>query len=279
MFRFWTQWNLIWLGVCVIAVAGPALPLEGQALPGETVAAWNEYVQLTEERIAGELGSEDAFLVQDFDADAHEMRADLLEGDVIVETMKTVRHDGSNIKVPHGMIHHWQGAVFVGGVTLEEVLSDLKHPDSARHQQEDVLETRVLERGPDSLRVYLRLVRSKIITVTYDTEHLVQYVHHRADRASSRTVATHVAELADAGTAKERQKAPGEDRGFLWRLNSYWRYEAVEGGVIIECESLTLSRSIPLLVVPFVKPIVNRVARESLDRTLSQMRGRMTATP
>jgi len=34
----------------------------------------------------------------------------------------------------------------------------------------------------------------------------------------------------------------GDDRGFLWRLNAYWRYEQVAGGVIAECESITLSR-------------------------------------
>jgi len=54
----------------------------------------------------------------------------------------------------------------------------------------------------------------------------------------------------------------------LWRLNAYWRYEAVQGGVIVECESVSLSRPVPTLVRPVANPIVDRVARESLSRTL-----------
>ena len=55
-------------------------------------------------------------------------------------------------------------------------------------------------------------------------------------------------ELAEAGTPQEREKKVGSDSGFFWRLNAYWRYEAVNGGVLIECESVSLSRSIPTLL-------------------------------
>ena len=75
-----------------------------------------------------------------------------------------------------------------------------------------------------------------------------------------------IAELADAGTPREREKAPGEDHGFLWRLNAYWRFEQVGTGVLIECESVSLSRSVPLLVRPLVGPIANRIAREAMIR-------------
>jgi hypothetical protein len=35
------------------------------------------------------------------------------------------------------------------------------------------------------------------------------------------STATKIAELADAGTPAEHELPPGEDRGFLWRLNAY----------------------------------------------------------
>lgn len=63
--------------------------------------------------------------------------------------------------------------------------------------------------------------------------------------------------------------------GFLWRLNSYWRYEQVGAGVIVECESLTLSRSIPFFAALFVRPIIEGVARESLGRALTALRERI----
>jgi hypothetical protein len=265
---------LLPLGLGPIAAQEPELPVE-------TVRAWEGYVRLTEARIEDELsghsGPGGGFRVLDF-ADperARQERLKLLDGETVMERLETRGPNGDGIEVHGGMIHHWRGAVLIPGATLEEVLENVQNPEAAEGQQEDVLETRVLDRGEGWLRLYLKLVRSKIVTATYNTEHLVEYRRHGPTRASSRTVATRIAELADAGTPEEREKAPGEDRGFLWRMNSYWRYEQVEAGVIVECESLTLSRSIPFLAKPFVSPIVTRVARESLGRTLDSLRERM----
>lgn len=65
-----------------------------------------------------------------------------------------------------------------------------------------------------------------------------------------------------------------EDRGFLKRLHSYWRYQAVPGGVIVELESLTLSRSLPWALRPVARPVANRIARDSMTRTLASVRAR-----
>ena len=82
-----------------------------------------------------------------------------------------------------------------------------------------------------------------------------------------------IAELTAAGTPQEREKTPDNDSGYLWRLNAYWRYEEVPGGVLIECESVSLSRSVPMLFRPLVNPIANRLARGSLESTLISLRG------
>ncbi len=260
--------------VAAFVVAATAAPLSAQEQ--ETLQAWSQYVQLTERRIDREMHSSDGFLAQDFQAPA-QARADrqaMLSGKLVVAKMQTANLDDSAIEVPGGMIHHWRGSVFIPGASLEQVLEAVRYSNANEHRQQDVLESRVLERTADTARVYLKLVRSKIVTVTYNTEHLVRYHRHGPRRASSRTTATKVAELANAGTPSEREKPPGEDRGFLWRLNSYWRYEQVKGGVLVECESLTLSRPVPAIVAPLVRPIIQRVARESMGRTLSSMRER-----
>ena len=134
------------------------------------------------------------------------------------------------------------------------------------------LASRLIERNGDRLRVFMKLRRTNLITVTYNTEHAVEYKRISATRATARSVATKIAELANAGTPEERERSADDDNGFLWRLNAYWRYEAVPGGVIIECESVSLSRAVPLLVRPVANPIVDRVARESLNRTLTGLR-------
>ncbi|MCY4076345.1 MAG: CDP-alcohol phosphatidyltransferase family protein [Acidobacteria bacterium] len=258
-------------------VTAAGVPANAAELHPRTVAAWNEYVALTEQRIARELSAAGDFFVQDFDPDAAAVRRAVLEGEVPVARMRSRGPAGRTIDVPKGAIHHWRGSIFVPGVTLDDVLDGVRSPLRQEDLQEDVLESRVLERDADRVRVFLKLRRKKLVTVHFNTEHEMLYARHGAGRASSRSVATRIAELDDAGTPDEREKPVGVDRGFLWRLNSYWRYEEVAGGVIVECESITLSRSIPSLVRWMVKPLIESAARESMERTLTSLRERLIA--
>jgi len=169
---------------------------------------------------------------------------------------------GETIDVPSGAIHRWRGAVFVPGVALDGLLDELLHPKRGALEQEDVAESRTLSRTDDSVRTYIKLVRRAIVQVTYDTEHEMTFHRWSPTLATARSVATSIRE------------AGGDDHGFLWRLNSYWRYRQVPGGVLVELESITLSRSIPAIVRPIAMPIVRRIARESMARTLDTFRAR-----
>ncbi len=268
----------IGLLLMVITMGMAGSPVMAAKLQEKTLTAWDVYVRLTEERITKELNSSTGFLAQDFQSvpKAQMERDAVLSGKILVEKMKTLNPRGRKIKVPAGTLHHWRGSVFIPDVDLETVLTQVRNPARQKDLQEDVLESRILEENDDSLRLYLKLVRSKIVTVTYNTEHLIEYQRHGEGLASSRSIATKIAELEDAGTTSEREKPEGKDHGFLWKLNSYWRYQQVDGGVLVECESLTLSRGVPVILAPFVKPIITNVARESMQRTLSSMRDRFS---
>jgi hypothetical protein len=268
----------IGLLLMVITMGMAGSPVMAAKLQEKTLTAWDVYVRLTEERIQEELNSSTGFLAQDFQSvpKAQMERDAVLSGKILVEKMKTLNPRGRKIKVPAGTLHHWRGSVFIPDVDLETVLTQVRNPARQKDLQEDVLESRILEENDDSLRLYLKLVRSKIVTVTYNTEHLIEYQRHGEGLASSRSIATKIAELEDAGTTSEREKPEGKDHGFLWKLNSYWRYQQVDGGVLVECESLTLSRGVPVILAPFVKPIITNVARESMQRTLSSMRDRFS---
>lgn len=265
------------LALTVGGVTAADTPASAAELHPQTVAAWNAYVASTEQRMAAELSSAERFLVQDFDRDAEAVRRAVLDGEVPVEQMLSRGPAGRKIDVPKGAIHHWRGSIFVPGVTLDDVLHGVRSPLRQEDLQEDVIESRVLERDADRVRVFLKLRRKKLVTLHFNTEHEMRYARHGAGRASSRSVATRIAELEEAGTPDEREKPVGVDRGFLWRLNSYWRYEEVAGGVIVECESITLSRSIPSLVRWMVKPLIESAARESMERTLSSLKDRLVA--
>jgi hypothetical protein len=151
----------------------------------------------------------------------------------------------------------------------------VEDPTKQEVQQEDVLDSRVLSRGPNSLRLYLKLQRSKIVTVVYKTEHDVRYGRQQGGRAWSTSTAVKIAEVISPNSPDEREKPQGQDHGFLWKLNSYWKYGQVPEGVAVECESISLSRSIPAGLEFLVRPLIDKVARESMERTLYSMRDRI----
>ena len=252
-------------------------PLTAATLQSRTVQDWTAYVGATERRIAKELESGERFLALDFQPTfrASQEKSALSAGEIPVTQMATLDSWGREVTVDGGSIHHWRGCVFVPGVDLEEVLSRVANPGPRDERQEDVLDSAVLERGPGWLKIYLKLHRSKIVTVVYNTEHLVSYRRHNGSRASSRSVALKIVELEFPNSPREKEKPPGIDHGFLWRLNSYWRYEQVDGGVLIECESISLSRSIPAVLEFLIRPIINRTARRSMARTLASLRDRL----
>jgi len=203
--------------------------------------------------------------------------AALKRGEVIVT--RGAAYDGSSNEIPidGGLVNHWRGTVFVPKVKLDALLKVLQEPQTDKHKQEDVLSSRVVSRDGDSQKVYLRLRRTKFVTVVYDTEYDVDYQRLTPDRALSNSISTKVVEIENAGTPRERALPEGNDHGYMWKLNSYWRYKQVDDGVLVEIESLTLSRNLPAIIGPLIRPIVTSTARESMTRTLASVRARFAS--
>jgi putative flippase GtrA len=259
-----------WIVFRAGALGGVMLALAPAALWAQDAPAlrgWDQYTGAVEQRLANAQGQ--MFFALDLQG-AGGWRQRAKSGDV---PMTEVEAPG----VEDGKIHHWAGAVYVPKTTVAAVVQRLQ--DLAGREAEfyeEVTASRLLERSPDRVRVFMKLRRDAgPITANYHTEHAVDYRRY-GDRATSRSVSTKIAELTEVGTPREREKAPGDDHGFLWRLNAYWRFEQAGDGVLIECESVSLSRSVPLLVRPLVGPIANRIARESLRGTLATLRRVLT---
>lgn len=244
-------------------------------LKPETEQAWKVYVTATEQRRAGEVADRERFLAADFARGGSATRESVRAGGVATTSVETRLPNGRSIDTPDGLIHHWRGAVFIPGATVSQVMARLANGPP---RQADVLQSRVLAEGPGWMRVFLRLSRSKVITVVYDTEHDVRFTRYGPGRGASTTIATRIVEVDNPGTSTERQRAPGDDHGFLWRLNAYWRYLDVPGGVIAECESLSLSRGIPFGLGTFLGPLVASTAREAMESALLAVRDSVTQT-
>lgn len=143
----------------------------------------------------------------------------------------------------------------------------------------EVARSRLLQHDGDDFRIYLRLKRTKIVTVVFDTEHQVRYHSLDAAHAYSESRSTRIAELASPGETDERTLAAGEDHGFLWRLNSYWRFVETPEGVYVQCEAISLTRSVPTGLGWLVGPFVESIPKESLSFTLQSTRAAVYRTP
>ena len=258
------------------AAAGPDDGLGAAKLKPSTVQAWNAYEQVVDARYKSAGPSASPFFALDAFAQP-DWRTQAGSGAIAMAQMRRPGPKEQEPSVPGGKIHHWAGAIFVPGVSVDALLARLGAlaGNEQRHYS-DVIASRRLEAANDRYRIFMKIRRSKVITVTYNTEHEVHYSRFGPVRAGARSVATRIAQLEEAGTPGERELPPGSDGGYLWRLNAYWRYEAVPGGVIVECESVSLSRDIPFVVRFFATGIAEGLARESLERTLVGLRGYLT---
>ncbi len=201
-----------------LALAGVTCFLAGHVMAAElqsqTVRAWKQYVRFTEERIARDLKDVDSSFISEA----------ISSNKIVVSNLETLDETGKKIPVPKGMIHHWRGAVLIPKVLLEPALPVIRNPLNRADYYEDVLESGLIEKREDAELIYLKLRRSQaMVEVAYNTEHQVDYQWHSETFTSSRSIATRIAEIVDLGKDTEHEKPEGNDRGFLWRLNAYWK--------------------------------------------------------
>lgn len=260
--------------VALALVACAAQPATAAELKPETVKAFERYVRVTESRIDAEVRDERRFLFIDTLADAERQARlhDLRAGRMVIERLET-QEAGAAIDVPDGLAHHWLGLVFVPGGTTAAAVHLLQDYD--RHAEiyaPAVNRSRVTTRAGDTFRVYLRFFMKRVISVTVDTDHDAHFTHVSPTRAYSRIASTRVQEVRAADTRSERLEPVGRDGGYLWRINSYWRFLERDGGVYVQCESISLSRGIPFGLGWVVGPFVTSIPRESLTFTLETTR-------
>jgi hypothetical protein len=266
-------------GPCLAARAAPPADPASVKLKEETDAAFQHYLQLTEARNAEELkrGSNLLWIDSLPGSQRAAAYAELKRGDVKMEKLETREH-GEPIRCPGGMIHHWVGLIFIPGAKLDEVLGILEDYDRhSAYYAPDVERSKLESRDGDHFRVFLRFRRHKVITVVLNTEHDVQYYRDSSERAHSRSSAVRIAEVENPGRSDEREKMPGDDGGFLWRMETWWRMEERDGGVFVQSEVASVTRNIPTGLGWLIGPFVTSIPRESLTFTLEATRKAVVA--
>jgi hypothetical protein len=221
-------------------------------------AAFDKYVRQVESRLAQQHRSTATFLVP-------EDWARLRRGEQIIEEVQ--RPGGSDL--PGAMLHHWRGTAFAPGATaadFERLMKNFAGYPTLYSPQ--VLVARVNAHQDDHFQVTMRIRQKHVITVVMDATYDVTFGRLDPQHGYSLSRSTRISEIESPGTRNERALGPDQGHGFLWRLNTYWSYEERDGGLYMQIESVSLSRSVPTGLGWAVKPFVESVPRESLEFTL-----------
>jgi hypothetical protein len=199
----------------------------------------------------------------------------LRQGEVVIE-----KQGDTPSEISGGLIHDWVGTVLIPKVTVVQVLALVQDYDrSNEHYAPDVVKSRLVSHKGDDFQVFMRLHKHKIVTVVLDTNYDVHYGRLDATHQFSLSRSTRVSEIANPGSPDERTLPVGHDHGFMWRLDSYWAFEQVHDGVLVECEAISLTRDIPSGLGWMIGPFVNSIPRESLQFTLGATRKALVKTP
>ena len=238
-------------------------------LKPETLQAFEAYVREAEAAMEKTLHGED-FLWSDRDP---KRAKQVNKGKIIAE----IWGGKGPQKVPSGLIHDWIGAAFVPAGTVAGTLALIQDYDNhKRIYQPQVIESKLVSRHGDDFKIYLRVLKKKIITVVLDTDHDVHYYAAGPGRAGCCSCTTRAAEVENAGRADEKIEPPDTGYGFLWRLNSYWRFLERDAGVCLECRAISLTRDIPFGLRLIIDPIVRSLPKEALVHTLQATRQVLT---
>ncbi len=242
-------------------------------LKPRTLQAFESYIRAAEEAMEPSLHGRGAFLWSDGSPErSHQVH----QGQIVAQLWSP---DGP-VKVPNGLIHDWIAAGVVPDATVEQALALVQNYDNHKNiYKPEVIDSKLISHDGNDYRIYLRLLKKKVITVVLDTDHDVHYAALDEKRWSCRSYTTRIAEVEDAGTPKEKVLEPDTGYGFLWRLYSYWKFEQKKGGVYLECRAISLTRDIPLGLGWIIEPIIRKLPQESLVHTLEATRNGLVTVP
>jgi len=237
-----------------------------------TVEAFDGYIRGAEAEMEPTLSGSAPFLWSDR---SPERAQQVCQGKILAE-----RWSGKEpAKIADGLIHDWIGTVFAPCTTVGSALALVQ--DYNNHKsiyKPQVIDSKLISHQDNDFQISLRLLKKKIMTVVLDTDHNVHYRCLDVGRWFCRSYTTRIAEVEDAGKPNEKVLPPDTGHGFMWRLDSYWRFQERDGGVYLECRAVSLTRDVPKGLGWIVDPIVRNLPLESLVQTLTATRHALSLT-
>ena len=225
------------------------------------VSAFNEYVRKVEARLGRQHLAREGFLATAGSAAQNEQR--LRRGELVIEQLSPQG------ELPGAMLQDWRGTAFAPGASAADFERLLKDFDAyPKRFAPQVIQAKVLSQRDDCFRASMRVRQKHVLTVVMDTVYDIGFGRLDEQDGYSDSRSTAIYEIGAPGTDREHALSPKDEHGFLWRLNTYWTYQERDGGLYIQIESVSLSRSIPAGLGWALRPYVESVPRESLEFTL-----------
>jgi hypothetical protein len=231
----------------------------GAELKKETLDAWDRYLAAAQVNMAERARTH--FLWIDESADR---LSRVRNGEVAVAPMG---HTPQVVRA--GLIHHWIGATFISGARIDDVMGVVRNYDRyADFYKPSVIEAKTLSQKAAEDRFTVTMVdKAMFMRRALDSEYESRFTQVDGSKWFSIAETTRVQEVSDEGRIPD-----GEGSGYIWRLCTMSRFEERDHGVYIETEAIALSRPIPGALHWVVDPIVRRVSRSSLAKSLEQTR-------
>jgi hypothetical protein len=227
-------------------------------LKAETLQAWDKYIQVENSRMIERIRS-GSFLWSDESPDRNRR---LRDGEVLASpATKNVPQS-----VPHGLIHHWVGAVYLPSITLDDVFRVVR--DYGRYKDfytPNIVESRPLSEAAGDSRFAMTMLNKALFSkVALEGEFRASYVRVDEKRWYSTASSARIQEIDEYGQPGQHELPVNQGSGYIWRLYSLSRFEERDGGVYVELEAIALSRDVPVSVRWLANPIIRRVSKDSL---------------
>lgn len=235
-------------------------------LNSDVHSAWDRYLEAAQAKMNARLRSGGCFLQAE--ENAGQMQR-LKNGEIVVAPGA----DQNPKRIPGALIHHWIGAVFVPGVTLDELLATVRDYTQYGKFYPSVVSAKLVNRsGPIDRVTTIEKHKAMFSNIALDADFTATYNELGNGRAYNISHGTRLQQIDNFGDGKQRELPPDASRAYLWRLDTITRYEERDGGVYMEIEAFALSRDIPASLRWLVERFVRQAAASAMATTLRQTR-------
>jgi hypothetical protein len=223
---------------CCVTLHASLLPT--LRLDGACIKVFNDYIEQFENSVLAPFAASGRLWI---DSDAKKSAFD--SGKPVVEP-----RENQDVANGSGSIHHYSGALRVNRATIAQLRRIMQdYPNYPRYFRPDVT-AGAGEIQPDStpqdehFHTKLQLTESTLwLQVVFDTVYDTHYRRIAPDRWTSRSGSLRIREMIDPKNPSAGFYPEGNDHGFLWKTNTYWFARERGGGLDLEADSITLSRS------------------------------------